>query len=94
MEPEVIAALISTPALLVTAADAWMAGGAQSRGAYHGPVDAVRRAAQCEAYAVLYRTARRFIDILEQSEAAVTSVPRGDRSLVDAGEHGRADLVR
>ncbi|MGW2496207.1 hypothetical protein ACWCV2_17115 [Streptomyces pseudogriseolus] len=73
MESEVVAALIATPAVLVTAATAWMAGRVQSRGAYHGPVDAVRRTVQREAYADLYRTARRFIDAHEIAEEAVAA---------------------
>ncbi|WP_159107698.1 hypothetical protein [Streptomyces ardesiacus] len=72
MESEVVAALIATPAVLVTAAAAWMAGRVQSRGAYHGPVDAVRRTAQREAYADLYRSARHFIDAHEVAEEAVS----------------------
>ncbi|MCG8971811.1 hypothetical protein [Streptomyces sp. CL12-4] len=73
MDSEVIAALIATPAVLVTAATAWMAGRVQSRGAYHGPVDAVRRTAQREAYADLYRTARYFLDAFETAENAVAT---------------------
>ncbi|MFJ6558118.1 hypothetical protein ACIQNT_38760 [Streptomyces luteogriseus] len=76
MESEVIAALIGAPTVLVTAAAAWIAGRLQSRGAYHGPVDAVRRAAQRDAYADLYRTGRRFIEAWEEAEAAVERAPR------------------
>ncbi|MEU0588552.1 hypothetical protein [Streptomyces sp. NPDC006132] len=78
MESEVMAALIGTPAVLVTAAAAWAAGRTQSRGAYHGPVDAVRRTAQREAYADLYRSARRFIDAFENAEEALDRVPRSE----------------
>jgi hypothetical protein len=74
MESEVIAALIGAPAVLVTAAAAWAAGRTQSRGAYHGPVDAVRRTSQREAYADLYRSARRFLHAWENANAAVDSV--------------------
>ncbi|MFG3274894.1 hypothetical protein [Streptomyces luteogriseus] len=83
MESEVIAALIGTPAVLVTAAAAWAAGRVQSRGAYHGPVDAIRRTAQREAYADLYRAARRFIDAYVTAEAALQSAPVGDHALVE-----------
>ncbi|WP_406332418.1 hypothetical protein [[Kitasatospora] papulosa] len=69
MESEVIAALIATPTVLVAATAAWAAGRAQGRGAYHGPVDAVRRATQREAYADLHRSARHFIDAWETAEA-------------------------
>ena len=75
MDPEVIAALIGTPAVLVTAATGWLAGRAQSRGAYHGPVDAIRRTAQREAYADLYRSARRFIYAWEEAETALDRIP-------------------
>ncbi|MFI8206640.1 hypothetical protein [Streptomyces sp. NPDC085937] len=75
MESEVIAALIATPAVLVTAAAAWLAGRAQSRGAYHGPVDATRRTVQREAYADLYRSARQFINAWEKAELAVERAP-------------------
>lgn len=71
MESEVIAALIGTPAVLVTAAAAWMAGRAQSRGTYHGAVDAVRRTGQREAYANLYRFAHQFIHAWEATEEAL-----------------------
>ncbi|MGY4936093.1 hypothetical protein ACWD7T_34385 [Streptomyces sp. 900116325] len=74
MESEVIAALIGTPAVLVTAAAAWLAGRAQSRGAYHGPVDAVRRTAQREAYANLFRSAHQFIRAWEAAEEALTRI--------------------
>lgn len=39
-----------------------VAGRTQGRGTYHGSVDAVRRTAQREVYADLYRATRRFID--------------------------------
>lgn len=57
-----------------------MAGRAQSHGAYHGPVDAVRRAAQREAYADLYRSARQFIDAWEKAEEVMRQVPWSERS--------------
>ncbi|MFI9752316.1 hypothetical protein [Streptomyces collinus] len=44
MTPEVAAALIGTPAVLITTAAGWLAGRAQSHGAYQGPVDARREA--------------------------------------------------
>ncbi|MEU9488805.1 hypothetical protein AB0D83_35080 [Streptomyces decoyicus] len=83
MESEVITAIVSTPAVLITAAAAWLAGRAQSQGAYQGPVDAVRRAAQREAYADLYRTARRFIYAWEVAETAHQQALRRDLSAED-----------
>ncbi|MFE2541741.1 hypothetical protein [Actinacidiphila glaucinigra] len=83
MEPEVAAAIIGTPAVLITAATGWLAGRAQSRGSYHGAVDAVQREAQRQAYADLYRTAVHFAE----AHAAVerTRGPGGgvDRDLRD-----------
>ncbi|MEV6784770.1 hypothetical protein [Streptomyces sp. NPDC051098] len=63
MESEVVAALIGAPAVLITGAAAWAAGRVQGRNTYRGSVDAVRRAAQRDAYADLYRTAQSFITV-------------------------------
>lgn len=57
MEAEVIAALVGTPAILVTAAAAFAAGRAQARGA----VDAVRRKDQRDTYARLPHHVRKFL---------------------------------
>ncbi|MFF3257250.1 hypothetical protein ACFYWP_41205 [Actinacidiphila glaucinigra] len=62
MEPEVAAAIIGTPAVLITAVTGWLAGRAQGRSTYHGAVDAVRREAQRQAYADPYQAAVRFVD--------------------------------
>ncbi|WP_405483248.1 hypothetical protein [Streptomyces anulatus] len=77
MESEVIAALIATPTVLVAATAAWAAGRSQARGAYHGPVDAVRRTTQREAYADLHRSARHFIDAWETAEAEASAPGSG-----------------
>ncbi|MDF3142137.1 MULTISPECIES: hypothetical protein [unclassified Streptomyces] len=53
MDPAVIAALITTPTAVLAAAVAYAAGRAQARAAHRGPVDAVRRQHQREAYAAL-----------------------------------------
>ncbi|MFF3951523.1 hypothetical protein ACFYYN_43055 [Streptomyces sp. NPDC001902] len=71
MESEVLAALIATPTVLVTAAAAWAAGRAQSRGTYHGAVDAVRREGQRQAYADLYRAANQFMRTWEAADEAL-----------------------
>ncbi|MGW3653994.1 hypothetical protein [Streptomyces sp. NPDC000878] len=57
MDPAVIAAIITTPTAVIVAAAAYAAGRAQARGAHHGPIDAVRRQHQRDAYADLTRTA-------------------------------------
>lgn len=53
MDSAVIAALITTPTAVLAAAAAYAAGRAQARAAHRGPVDAVRRQHQREAYAAL-----------------------------------------
>ncbi|MFD9033317.1 hypothetical protein ACFVZW_19510 [Streptomyces sp. NPDC059567] len=53
MDPAVTAALIAAPVAVVAAGAAFAAGRMQARGAHHGPVDAVRRQHQREAYAAL-----------------------------------------
>ncbi|WP_369149161.1 hypothetical protein [Streptomyces sp. R44] len=53
MDPAVTAALIAAPFAVVAAGAAFAAGRMQARGAHHGPVDAVRRQHQREAYAAL-----------------------------------------
>ncbi|MGW2258736.1 hypothetical protein ACWCXE_12935 [Streptomyces sp. NPDC001780] len=57
MEAEVMAALVGTPAVLVTAAAAFAAGRAQARSA----VDAVRRKDQRDTYARLPHHVRKFL---------------------------------
>jgi hypothetical protein len=65
MEPEVVAALIGTPAVLITAAAAYTAGRSQSRGA-HDQADATRYTAKRQdrrkAYADLLTAARHLDD--------------------------------
>ncbi|MFC8996286.1 hypothetical protein ACFT7U_11350 [Streptomyces rochei] len=51
MDPAIAAALIASPTAVVAAAAAFAAGQAQARGAHRGPVDAVRRQHQRDAYA-------------------------------------------
>jgi hypothetical protein len=85
MDSEVISAMVGAPAVLITAAAAWLAGRTQSQGAYQGPVDAVRRTAQREAYADLYRAGRHFIDLWERAEVeheqAIGRLPRDATAL-------------
>ncbi|MGV9915484.1 hypothetical protein ACWEWD_38490 [Streptomyces tendae] len=51
MDPAVIAAVVTTPTAVLAAAAAYAAGRAQARAAQRGPVDAVRRQHQRDAYA-------------------------------------------
>lgn len=53
MDPSVTAALIAAPIAVLTAAAAFAAGRLQARGAHRGPIDAVRRQHQRDAYAAL-----------------------------------------
>jgi hypothetical protein len=57
MDATVTAALITAAAAALGAAPAYAAGRAQARGAHRGPVDAVRRQHQRDAYAELIRAA-------------------------------------
>lgn len=77
-----MAALIGAPAVVVTAIAAWSAGRASGRGAHRGPVDAVRRAAQRDAYSALLAAARR----LEQAVDASNAVLPDRRPVVDDEE--------
>lgn len=60
MDSAVIAALITTPTAVLAAATAYAAGRAQARAARRGPVDAVRRQHQREAYAALVAEAAKY----------------------------------
>lgn len=60
MDPAIAAALISSPVALLAAGAAYGAGLVQGRGAYRGPVDAVRRQHQRDAYAAFLTEANAF----------------------------------
>ncbi|MFK3735659.1 hypothetical protein ACI2LJ_35945 [Streptomyces sp. NPDC088090] len=60
MDPTVIAAIITSPTVVIAAAAAYAAGRRQARGAHRGPVDAVRRQHQRDAYAALLVAANDF----------------------------------
>ncbi|WP_405707983.1 MULTISPECIES: hypothetical protein [unclassified Streptomyces] len=70
MEAEVLAALVATPAVLVTGGAAFFAGRAQARAALRGPVDSVRRSAQRDAYAGLLSAARAYVRRTEHNAAS------------------------
>ncbi|MFB7676919.1 hypothetical protein ACFC26_36500 [Kitasatospora purpeofusca] len=75
MDSAVIAALIPTPIAVAATGAAFFAGRAQGRGAYRGPVDAVRRQHQRDAYAALLAAARAYADLTspEAAEADMES---------------------
>jgi hypothetical protein len=77
MDPAVTAAIIAVPSAVVAAAAAYAAGRAQARGAHRGPVDAVRRQHQRDAYAA-------FFAALLAYEAATKWDTCRDRALSDA----------
>lgn len=56
MDPSITAAIISAPVAVVAAVASFAAGRLQARGAHRGPVDAVRRQHQRDAYAALLAT--------------------------------------
>lgn len=60
MDPGVLAAIIPTPVALIAAAAAYAAGRVQGRATYLGPVDAVRRQHQRDAYASLLTAANNY----------------------------------
>ncbi|MEU8679638.1 hypothetical protein [Streptomyces sp. NPDC048560] len=60
MDPAVVAAVITTPTAVIAAVAAYVAGSAQARAAHRGPVDAVRRQHQREAYAALVIEASKY----------------------------------
>jgi hypothetical protein len=60
MGPAVLAAIIPTPVALIAAAAAYATGRVQGRAAYLGPVDAVRRQHQRDAYASLLAAANNY----------------------------------
>jgi hypothetical protein len=65
MDSAVVAALISAPVVLLASAAAYAAGRAQGRGALEGPVAAVRRQHQREAYAALVGAANTYMAQIE-----------------------------
>jgi hypothetical protein len=97
MDSAVIAALITTPTAVLAAAAAYAAGRAQARAAHRGPVDAVRRQHQRDAYAAFLVAAYSYADqtseVTCQHEAERAS---GDEwgSLDIPQQLHRADVIR
>ncbi|MCI4041777.1 hypothetical protein [Streptomyces sp. TRM75563] len=60
MDPQVIAAVVASPTALIAATAAYMAGRHQARSAHLGPVDAVRRQHQRDAYAAFLHAAETY----------------------------------
>lgn len=97
MDPAVTAALISVPSTVVAAAAAYAAGRAQARGAQRGPVDAVRRQHQRDAYAAFlaalqaYGSATLWHTCYERAEAELlaTGAPPGANFAEVVADHAR-----
>lgn len=60
MDAAVIAALVATPTAVLAAGASYAGAYLQSRGALHGPVDAIRRQHQREAYAELLTSTKAY----------------------------------
>ncbi|MEU9125964.1 hypothetical protein AB0C96_40190 [Streptomyces sp. NPDC048506] len=91
MDPQVIAAVVASPTALIAAAAAYMAGRHQARGAHRGPVDAVRRQHQRDAYAAFLQAAetyaygtRRTVTIAQARAEIATVQGSVDPAVVDA----------
>ncbi|MFE1909427.1 hypothetical protein ACFW96_38035 [Streptomyces gardneri] len=68
MDPAVIAAVVATPTALIAAGAAYAAGRRQALGAQRGPVDAVRRQHQRDAYAAFLTAANTYADATDWSQ--------------------------
>lgn len=77
MDPAVTAALVAGPFTVIAAVGAYAAGRAQARGAQRGPVDAVRRQHQRDAYAA-------YVAALHAYEAATKWDSCYERAMTDA----------
>ncbi|MFD8211495.1 hypothetical protein ACFV2S_34525 [Streptomyces sp. NPDC059695] len=91
MDPQVIAVVIASPTALVAAFAAYMAGRHQGHGAHRGPIDAVRRQHQRDAYAAFLQAAETYAYgtwrtvTLAQARAELTSSGAAhDRAGIDA----------
>lgn len=97
MDSAVVAALVTTPTAVLAAGAAYAAGRAQARAAHRGPVDAVRRQHQRDAYATFLTAANSYADktsdAMCQSEAARVAGSEWDS--LDIPQHlHRAEVIR
>ncbi|MFG2895052.1 hypothetical protein [Streptomyces sp. NPDC048248] len=90
MDSAVIAALITTPTAVLAAAAAYAAGRAQARAAHRGPVDAVRRQHQREAYAALVAETAKFESHMFRVYLGTIDPRQRHRSGTLAGEDNEA----
>lgn len=81
MDPAVIAAVVASPTALIAAGAAYAAGRRQALGAQRGPVDAVRRQHQRDAYAAFLTAANTYADATDwtqctrQARQEITGTP-------------------
>ncbi|MFE1909426.1 hypothetical protein ACFW96_38030 [Streptomyces gardneri] len=108
MDPAVIAAIIPTPVAVLAAAAAYAAGRAQARGAHRGPIDAVRRQHQRDAYAAFLQAAQTYAhetsmdQVYRRAAASSYQVPteeyerrRNEAAVVElVGSAGKVDSMR
>ncbi|WP_145953751.1 hypothetical protein [Streptomyces venezuelae] len=89
MDPAVIAAIVTSPTALIAAGAAYAAGRRQASGAHRGPVDAVRRQHQREAYAAFLVAANTYIRAAELE----TCLGQARAEVTDAGQPGYREAV-
>jgi hypothetical protein len=95
MDSAVAAALVTTPTALLAASAAYAAGLLQARGARRGPVDAVRRQHQRDAYAAFLGAATTYAyetRLTRNQERALAELPTGDGDHVDRVERRSWEL--
>lgn len=89
MDPAVIAAIVTSPTALIAAAAAYAAGRRQARGAHRGPVDAVRRQHQRDAYTALLVAANDFARDTSLAQCHI----RARQEIPDTGQPDYRDAV-
>ncbi|MFF6980275.1 hypothetical protein ACFZAV_21735 [Streptomyces sp. NPDC008343] len=81
MDSAIAAALVTTPSALLAASAAYAAGLLQARGAHRGPVNAVRRQHQRDAYAAFLGAATTYAyetRLTRNQERALAELPTGN----------------
>ncbi|GAA2426769.1 hypothetical protein [Streptomyces coeruleofuscus] len=94
MDSTVVAALIAAPTAIIAATAAYAAGRAQARGAHQGPVDAVRREHQRDAYAAFAKAARAFQASTHPQDGVVIRAAGQDPSQLIGRAGARAAELR
>ncbi|MEU1259338.1 hypothetical protein ABZ445_39260 [Streptomyces chartreusis] len=95
MDSAIAAALVTTPTALLAASAAYAAGLHQARGARRGPVDAVRRQHQRDAYAAFLGAATTYAyetRLTRNQERALAELSTGNEDQVDRVERRSWEL--